>query len=341
MASLERASSADGSHEAELGLLRARFDLRLDVERLRTQDAGAELREACDASLREQQGAAAAQLAAVRGHYEAAAELQRASARAELARERVAGEAVADSLRAEAAAHRRHAANNAAEVEEARNAAREEAAAAAAALARAEARAASSRAVCQEEVAEARADFEKRRREQVAEVVARFEREHLELTAAAAAASAARERAVAEAEAAAARAALAPQAPLPAPPRLHAPSQASAEVQTVAALADSCEESEWPALAERLTMRGSDLEAKLYRAFACEEERLALLEARTRRAVAAQGERICELQGVVEGLFEEARQKDRDIDQARSIMAGLWPSPLAPGASDAIHSAAR
>jgi len=71
----QRAASADGNlsaqyaleaKDAELGLLRARFNLRLDAERVATEDASSSLREVCEEATRLQQKAAVAELAAMR-----------------------------------------------------------------------------------------------------------------------------------------------------------------------------------------------------------------------------------------------------------------------------------
>jgi len=121
----KRASSADGfsfaqqaleDKEAELSLLRARFNLRLDAERVKTQDASSALRTACEEATRSQQQAAVAELTSMRQSFDETVSLQRSTLEVALREERLRAAEAQASWQAEMAAMKRHAAGLEAEL---------------------------------------------------------------------------------------------------------------------------------------------------------------------------------------------------------------------------------
>ncbi|CAE8720007.1 unnamed protein product, partial [Polarella glacialis] len=174
-----RAQDDSGGQGAELALLRARFDLRLDVERVRTQGASEELRAACSDALRSEHSVAARQLTALREGFCQAEALQRASEALALQGLRAASEQSAAASRQEAAQR------EALLLEELRlervsfAAASSEARAARAEAAEAAESARESLASC---ALEAAASCQAQREAQVAQVLGRLEGEHFRLS---------------------------------------------------------------------------------------------------------------------------------------------------------------
>eukprot|EP00747_Dinoflagellata_sp_TGD_P030037 gnl/TRDRNA2_/TRDRNA2_134352_c0_seq1.p1 gnl/TRDRNA2_/TRDRNA2_134352_c0~~gnl/TRDRNA2_/TRDRNA2_134352_c0_seq1.p1 ORF type:complete len:542 (+),score=114.10 gnl/TRDRNA2_/TRDRNA2_134352_c0_seq1:42-1628(+) len=306
------------SYDAEAELLRARFDLRLDAERVRTQQDSAELRGACDNALRLQQAVAVSELEAVRRSYEEVASLQRSSAAVELAKVRAEAEQARNELLEEAAASRLAEGKREANLKHILEAAEHEAATAVACCKQAEAEVQAERVGREKDAAELRAKFFEHREEQVAEVIARFEGEHFRL--AARLAEEGERRLVAEEEFAEARVRLEElrhrtveaEALLPEAVPTCRVSVVSCGVQT----SEPVSELLLPPSYERLEMQVADAAAQMWRSGAAEAERLALVEERMRCAIALKND-------VIDGLKDELWRRECEILEARGILAGV------------------
>jgi len=325
--------------EAELALLRARYDLRLDVERVRTQTGVAELRDACDEATRSQQDAAVRQVEELRRSYEEASRMQRAAHDAVLsaarAEARAGSERATRGLQEEVLALQATTSELASSLAKARCTTAAEEVAVVRLRAESVAEARSSRQAqereatqlrerCAQETAEMRSAFEEQRHEMAAELVSRFEREHFDLSARVAAEVRARRAAeheknqlveLFESLRQSTRQCLEePSSLLSSPPQLPPtvlPSFEERGVQT--------EDVPLPPLSPRheaLAMCLADLEGQLLSAEEAEAMRLQLVEQRMRCTVALKNDMIDELK-------TELWRKESEILEARGILAGL------------------
>jgi len=321
-----RAISADGglsaqcaleTKDAELGLLRARFNLCLDAERVRTEDTSSALREACKAATQLQQQAAVAELADMQRRFHETTSLQRSALDVALSEERMRTVEEQSNLRAEAQASKRSASELEAELHAALHAAEEQAVEIAEARRHAEAELAAEQQRQQEDVVVLQAKFAEQRESLVEEVIARFEQEHFRLSATAAAEAERRKKA--EDDTAEMRARLASmqdrlsQTWLQPKPVVTAQASISSFTQTDL---HASRPPLSPRLLEALSMRLADLEGELWRSTGAEAERLDLVAGRLRHAVALKNDTIDELK-------DELWRREREIFEARGILAGL------------------
>lgn len=321
-----RAASADGdlsaqyaleAKDAELGLLRARFNLRLDAERLKTEGASSSLREACKEATQLQQKAAVAELAAMRQRFDETTSLQRSAMDAALSEQRMRTAEEQSSLRAEACASNRRASELELELHAARQAAEEQSRKLAEVRQAAEAEIAEERSRRQEDAVELRVQFAQQREVLVEEVVARFEQEHFRLSTTAAAEVERRKKA--EGDAAEIRERLkGVQESLNATWLKPKPESTRGMSMSIAIQTDFDDSPPCcsPRLREELSMRLADLEGRHRTSAAAEAERLELVDAGFRKAVALKNDTI-------DALKDELWRREREILEARGIMAGL------------------
>lgn len=287
------------------------MDLRLDAERVRTQEATVQLRGSYDDALRAQQAAAAEHLDVMHRRYEEMAALRRSSTAMELEEARAAALEEQKSLQADVLMLRQSEAALQSQVEVARNAETVESVVATTAHRRWEAEREAVHAFANEAVEDMRAEFMEDRRAQIAEVVSRFEREHFGLTQRFAAEVERRrqaERSTEEVQARFQRLHERAREEWPSPrPQPSAPEVRAVGVQTTETLP----------LPEReaLEMRLADIEGRLAGAADAEARRLELLAQRTGRVVALKNDMIDELKN-------ELGRKEREILEARGILAG-------------------
>jgi hypothetical protein len=298
--------------DAELSLLRSRFNLRLDAERVRTQDATAALRAACQEATRSQQEAAVAELASMRQRFEETTALQRSALELALSEERMRAAEAQSACVAEAALLRRTVLGLESELHDAQENALKVQRDAAAEMMTEKQR----HRVDAEEI---EAAFSKQREVLAEEVVARFELEHFRLTTTLAAEVSQRKRA--EEDAADLRARLkAMQHSLSEslgqiePKAEKQPEFISRSTQTTNVDNDRplCS----PRLLDMMLMRLSDAEGEMWRASGAEVERLEVVSDRLRRAVALKNDTIDELK-------DELWRREREILETRGILAGL------------------
>lgn len=321
-----RAASADGglsarygleNKDAELGLLRARFNMRLDAERVRTEDASTALHEACKAATQLQQQEAIAELTEMRRRYNETSSLQRSALDAALSEERMRSVEALSNLRAEAQASKRSASELEAELDAARHTAEQQAIKIGEARRKFEAEMVAEQLNRQEDAVQLQSQFAEQRESLVEGVIARFEQEHFRLSATAAAETERRKKA--EGDTAELRARLASlqdrlsETLLQPKPVVEDPGSTSTSTQTdlhayIPPLS--------PRSLEALSMRLADLEGELWRSTSAEAERLELVAARLRQAVALKNDTIDELK-------DELWRREREIFEARGILAGL------------------
>lgn len=321
----QRAALANAGHmrDAEFALLRARYDLRIDVERVRTQSGAAEMRSACDEAVQAQREFAAQQLDLLRKGYMEAEALQRSAHEFAFSEARAAfnleSEKASQAFQEELLdlqrlnVELRTLARKLGKEEEA------EKASAAHARGEQEVEASLARRLCEQEATEARRAFDKQREEQIAEVVARFELEHFALSTKLASEIKGRQHAEEKAGNLLARLEdlrhQANEVVLEPPLRASGGEVSSRGTQTDDAhyAADSVLLS---AKEESLALHRADLESRLWCAACAEGMRLQVVEERMRRAVALKNDMIDELK-------DELWRKEREILEARGILSGL------------------
>eukprot|EP00927_Polykrikos_kofoidii_P032184 TRINITY_DN27493_c0_g1_i1.p1 TRINITY_DN27493_c0_g1~~TRINITY_DN27493_c0_g1_i1.p1 ORF type:complete len:605 (+),score=104.26 TRINITY_DN27493_c0_g1_i1:196-2010(+) len=318
--------SAHGADAIEMSLYRARLDLRLDAERVKTREASSELRKACDIALQQQQESAVGQLEAVRQRYEETSAMWQASEQLAVGRERARGEEACSAIRTEVVAARQASAAYEVELQAARAELTTEMARAQMRQADAENLVRAERLRCKEDVEMAQAEFQEQREAQVAKVVALFEAEHFDLSLKAASEIERRERTKVQLE----EALIASDELRREAARSHQLKPLAAYVSTGAQTNDAWMPRLDNAQRERLSMRCSDVESRLSCAVAADEGRLKVLESRTRRALALKDD-------LIEGLRSELWQSQREIVEARGIMTDTWETTPALAAENSIY----
>eukprot|EP00930_Biecheleria_cincta_P008790 TRINITY_DN110358_c0_g1_i1.p1 TRINITY_DN110358_c0_g1~~TRINITY_DN110358_c0_g1_i1.p1 ORF type:complete len:416 (-),score=103.48 TRINITY_DN110358_c0_g1_i1:59-1306(-) len=304
-----------GGSAAELALLRARFDLRLDVERVRTQGAAEELRTACGEALRTEQAAASRQVTALHSRFERAEALQRESealalqhARAELDEVRASNSTQNDLLRRESAERE---ASLQAQLREARVG--EAFFEAEAVQARRDTQSVEEELVCELEAVQEACN--QRREQQVAEVLARLTGEHFRLTNEVATAVQHRLSADEEVEQMGQeldglRCSLAEK-------ETAEKRKQSEHILHEEAAAALCKQAKlWSPTRETLALRLADMEAQMLSKMGSEASRLDAVEEKLRRALAMKND-------VIDELKEELLRRESEIVQAHRILAGL------------------
>jgi len=322
----KRSASADAvcaqqaleDKDAELGLLRARFNLRLDAERVRTDDTSKALRAACDESVQAQHETVVAQLASMRHRFAETTSLQQLALDAALSEERMRGVEEQSVWRAEVSSYRQGASQLQTELRSACDEAAVHAAKAVATRENSEAELSAERLGRHEDAEGLQAALSSQREVLVREVVARFEQEHFRLSATLAAEVARRKKAEEDSADVWSRLKTTQQ-------RLNnsllesessaasAPVSVSRSIQTeLGTYREPCS----PRLLDMMAMRLADVEGERWRAADSEAERLEFVADRLRRAVALKNDTIDELK-------DELRRREREILEARGILAGL------------------
>eukprot|EP00929_Paragymnodinium_shiwhaense_P008132 TRINITY_DN112072_c0_g1_i1.p1 TRINITY_DN112072_c0_g1~~TRINITY_DN112072_c0_g1_i1.p1 ORF type:complete len:521 (+),score=104.40 TRINITY_DN112072_c0_g1_i1:180-1742(+) len=322
-----------GNDATELSLLRARFDLRLDAERVRTQDACAEIRGVCDVAMEEQQSRAAQHLGTMQQEFEELARLQRASEQMALAQERARGAEANMALQAEVAELKRQKAQCGGEVLACRAEAAAECATLRAAAQIAEKQLAEEQHACSEHARQLETAFHTQREAQIEGVVARFEREHFELSVRAAAESKRCQDAEEEVcmlrlrleeltedresqeEVTNASTLTCSKLQQPATEVL-SPEMLSCAVGTQTDVALDGEDIPWKMRLEALQMFVAELQSRLWQRALAEMSRMSVAEARTRTTIDMKN-------SVIDRLKDELRLKEREIQQAKSTLAGV------------------
>lgn len=327
VAKLLKQSSAQGSrnnqaHDAELALLRARFNLRLDVERVRTEDGATELRDACSDAIKIHQNATAEQIDGMRRGFEHTLAVQRSAEEVALGEVHAESAEVQLALRSEISSWKHANMETNRQLQEARAWAEEMAAEAA--IERDE----RLRSYCQqqarweEEMAQAHVTFRQQQEQTIHEVIARFEHDHFHLSMEVA--SAVDKKHCAEKNLEEVRAQLEglrdhacdlwPEDDQVMPLQKGPTSFSSQGVQTEDF--PTCTEVPPPSPGyEQLALRLADAEASILHATNAEAARLAVVDERMRRTVALKND-------VIDELKDELWCKEREILETRGILAG-------------------
>lgn len=318
--------SAEGMKDTELALLRARFDLRLDVERARTQEGAAEMRSACDQATQAQQGAIDRQVAALRKAFEQAEAVQHSVHEAALSEARAEARRESEHLAMAAQEKLWHWQRTTTglehEVEHWQRMESEEKYNAMQKYSELTAEMHSAHGACEREQVEVRSKLEEKRQEDVAAVISRFELDHFDLSVRLEKEAESRRRAEQEVQNWLARFQKLRQH---ADEALAAPDAGAAAKSAKSFVfcgtqTDPEETITEPAPLsprhERLALYAADVESRLWHAALEESRRLRVVEERTRCAVALKND-------MIDGLKDELWQKEREILEARGILAGL------------------
>eukprot|EP00439_Symbiodinium_sp_Y106_P068060 s585_g11.t1 len=336
-----------GQGNPEMSLLRARFDLRLDAERLRTQSMTEELQSACNQAVRAEQFAAHRQIEAMRSEFAEDVARHRAGEAATIRALKAQVEELRVSRDETLASESRQATEGktpnfgvfplskasateeqlSSELRAASRAARSAEADAASARREASATALSAREGLAREVEadvraelldEVKAAFEQRREQQVTEVLAKLEGEHFRLSVEAA--QEAKRRLVAEEEATELRTKLDSLRSLLASQAEEAEEEKAGrhppETVEIGILTETEGDSVPSPGREALRFRLAEAEGRLMGHMDTSASQLEFLEARLRRALASKND-------VIDELKDELGRREAEIFEARSILAGL------------------
>eukprot|EP00439_Symbiodinium_sp_Y106_P069386 s585_g11.t3 len=311
-----------GQGNPEMSLLRARFDLRLDAERLRTQSMTEELQSACNQAVRAEQFAAHRQIEAMRSEFAEDVARHRAGEAATIRALKAQVEELRVSRDETLASESRQASATeeqlSSELRAASRAARSAEADAASARREASATALSAREGLAREVEAVKAAFEQRREQQVTEVLAKLEGEHFRLSVEAA--QEAKRRLVAEEEATELRTKLDSLRSLLASQAEEAEEEKAGrhppETVEIGILTETEGDSVPSPGREALRFRLAEAEGRLMGHMDTSASQLEFLEARLRRALASKND-------VIDELKDELGRREAEIFEARSILAGL------------------